>query len=138
MEDDSSKRGVVIKGPWKDFKDKNKKPQKVEDTEFVEKDLNVREDLDFISKVHEVLLHQLIFTLNESGFDIKCEEFIKESGFIGECIRGLMMRDLGYSNPMSKFMNKVVDIDNKDGVKYANFDSSDLMKLIEKKNDKKN
>jgi len=63
--------------------------------------------------------------------------FIKESGFIGECIRGLMMRDLGYPNPMSTFINKVVDLDIKDGVKYANFDSGNIMKLIENKNDKK-
>ena len=74
---------------------------------------------------------------NESGFDIESDGFIKDSGFIGECIRGLMMRDLGYPNPMSTFINKVVDLDIKDGVKYANFNSDNLIKLLDNKNDKK-
>ena len=64
-------------------------------------------------------------------------DFIKESGFIGECIRGLMMRDLGYPNPMSTFINKVVDLDIKDNVKYANFNSDNLIKLLDNKDDKK-
>ena len=129
MEDDSSKRGVVIKGPWKKVVDKNP-PSKTPEPD-------VKDDLRYISEMHKLVLHQLIFTLNESGFDIESDEFIKESGFIGECIRGLMMRDLGYPNPMSTFINKVVDLDTKDGVKYANFDSGNIMKLIENKNDKK-
>ena len=126
MEDDSSKRGVVIKGPWKKVVEQK-----------IDKEIDVREDLKMIAEMHKVILHQVIFTLRETGFDIESDEFIKESGFIGECIRGLMMRDLGYPNPMSTFINKVVDLDIKDGVKYANFDSGNIMKLIENKNDKK-
>ena len=126
MEDDSSKRGVVIKGPWKKVVEQK-----------IDKDINVREDLKMIAAMHKVILHQIIFTLRETGFDIECDEFIKESGFIGECIRGMMMRDLGYANPMSSFINKVVDLDIKDGVKYANFSSDNIMKLIESKDDKK-
>ena len=87
--------------------------------------------------MHKLLLHQLIFTLNESGFDIESDEFIKERGFIGECIRGLLMRDLGLSNPMSTFINKVVGLDEKNGVKYARFDSDDLIKLLGKRKDDK-
>ena len=34
--------------------------------------------------MHKLVLHQMIFTLNETGFDIECDEFIKESGFMGE------------------------------------------------------
>ena len=126
MEDDSSTRGVVIKGPWKKVVEQK-----------IDKEIDVREDLKMIAEMHKVLLHQLIFTLKETGYDIESDEFIKESGFIGECIRGLMMRDIGYPNPMSTFINKVVDLDIKDGVKYANFDSGNIMKLIENKNDKK-
>ena len=129
MEDDSSKRGVVIKGPWKKVVDKNPPPKTPEP--------DVKDDLKYISEMHKLVLHQMIYTLNESGFDIESDEFIKESGFIGECIRGLMMRDLGYPNPMSTFINKVVDLDIKDGVKYANFDSGNIMKLIENNKDDK-
>jgi len=127
MEDDSSKRGVVIKGPWKG--------SKVEQT--ISKEIDVREDLKMIAEMHKVLLHQLIFTLKDTGFDIESDDFIRESGFMGEVIRATLMRDMGYSNPMSKFIDAVVGIDRKDGERYANFNSDNLMKLIEKKKDDK-
>ena len=48
MEDDSSTRGVVIKGPWKKVVEQK-----------IDKDINVREDLKMIADMHKVLLHQL-------------------------------------------------------------------------------
>ncbi len=127
MEDDSSKRGVVIKGPWKG--------SKVEQT--ISKEIDVREDLKMIAEMHKVLLHQLIFTLKDTGFDIESDDFIRESGFMGEVIRATLMRDMGYSNPMSKFINAIVGIDIKDGERYANFNSDNLIKLLDKKDDEK-
>ena len=124
MEDDSSKRGVVIKGPWKKLVEQK-----------IDKEINVREDLKMIAEMHKVILHQVIFTLRETGFDIESDEFIKESGFIGEVIRGTLMRDMGYSNPMSNFINQIEGIDEKDGERYANFNSDNLTKLLEKKKD---
>ena len=127
MEDDSSKRGMVIKGPWKDSKVKQE----------VSEEIDVREDFKIIAEMHKVLLHQLIFTLKETGYDIESDEFVKESGFLGEVIRAILMRDMGYSNPMSKFINAVVGLDMKDGKSYANFSSDNLIKLLDKKDDKK-
>jgi len=127
MEDDSSKRGMVIKGPWKDRKVKQE----------VSEEIDVREDFKIIAEMHKVLLHQLIFTLKETGYDIESDEFVKESGFLGEVIRAILMRDMGYSNPMSKFINEVVSLDMKDGKSYANFSSDDLTKLLGKKDDEK-
>ena len=92
MEDDSSTRGVVIKGPWKKIVDKNPPPKTPEP--------DVKDDLKFISEMHKLVLHQMIFTLNESGFDIESDGFIKESGFMGEVIRATLMRSMGYSNPI--------------------------------------
>jgi len=127
MEDDSSKRGVVIKGPWKGSKVKQE----------ISKEIDVREDLKMIAEMHKVLLHQLIFTLKETGYDIESDDFVKESGFMGEVIRATLMREMGYSNPMSKFINAVVGIDVKDGERYANFNSDNLIKLLDKKDDEK-
>jgi len=127
MEDDSSKRGMVIKGPWKDNKVKQE----------VSEEIDVREDFKIIAEMHKVLLHQLIFTLKETGYDIESDEFVKESGFLGEVIRAILMRDMGYSNPMSKFINEVVSLDMKDGKSYANFSSDNLTKLLGKKDDEK-
>ena len=126
MEDDSSKRGMVIKGPWKD--------SKVE--QEVSEEIDVREDFKIIAEMHKVLLHQLIFTLKETGYDIESDEFVKESGFLGEVIRAILMRDMGYNNPMSKFIDAVVNLDIKEGKGYANFDSSRLIKLLDKKDEK--
>ena len=126
MEDDSSKRGVVIKGPWKKGVEQK-----------IDKEIDVREDLKMIAEMHKVLLHQLIFTLKETGYDIESDEFVKESGFMGEVIRATLMREMGYSNPMSNFINQVVGIDIKDGERYANFNSDNLIKLLDKKDDKK-
>ena len=126
MQDDSSKRGVVIKGPWKKVVEQK-----------IDKEIDVREDLKMIAEMHKVLLHQLIFTLKETGYDIESDEFVKESGFMGEVIRATLMREMGYSNPMSNFINQVVGIDIKDGERYANFNSDNLIKLLDKKDDKK-
>ena len=126
MEADSSKRGVVIKGPWKKVVEQK-----------IDKEIDVREDLKMIAEMHKVLLHQLIFTLKETGYDIESDEFVKESGFMGEVIRATLMREMGYSNPMSNFINQVVGIDIKDGERYANFNSDNLIKLLDKKDDKK-
>ena len=127
MEDDSSTRGVVIKGPWKGSKVKQE----------VSSEIDVREDLKMIAEMHKVLLHQLIFTLKETGYDIESDEFVKESAFMGEVIRATLMRDMGYSNPMSTFINAVVGLDMKDSKSYANFDSNNLMKLLDKDDKKK-
>ena len=126
MEDDSSKRGMVIKGPWKD--------SKVE--QGVSEEIDVREDFKIIAEIHKVLLHQLIFTMKETGYDIESDEFVKESGFLGEVIRAILMRDMGYDNPMSKFIDAIVGLDVRDNDRYANFDSSRLIKLLDKKDDK--
>ena len=126
MEDDSSKRGVVIKGPWKKVVEQK-----------IDKDIDVKEDLKMIAEMHKVLLHQLIFTLKETGYDIESDEFVKESAFMGEVIRATLMRDMGYSNPMSTFINAVVGLDMKDSKSYANFDSNNLMKLLDKDDKKK-
>ena len=126
MEDDSSTRGVVIKGPWKKVVEQK-----------IDKEIDVREDLKMIAEMHKVLLHQLIFTLKETGYDIESDEFVKESGFMGEVIRATLMREMGYSNPMSNFINQIVGIDIKDGERYANFNSDNLIKLLDKKDDKK-
>ena len=65
------------------------------------------------------------------------DDFVKESGFMGEVIRATLMREMGYSNPMSKFINAVVSLDIKDGRSYANFSSDNLIKLLGKDDKKK-
>ena len=54
MEDDTSTRGVVIKGLEKVVEQK------------IDKDIDVREDLKMIAEMHKVILHQIIFTLERN------------------------------------------------------------------------
>ena len=124
MEDDSSKRGVVIKGPWKD---------KVK--QEISSEIDVKEDLKMIAEMHKVLLHQLIFTLKETGYDIESDAFAKESKFMGEVIRATLMREMGYSNPMSTFINAVVGLDMKDDNSFSI--GNNLIKLLDKDDKKK-
>ena len=63
MEDDSSKRGVVIKGPWKKVVEQK-----------IDKEIDVREDLKMIAEMHKVVHHQLIFTLKETTKEKKCSK----------------------------------------------------------------
>ena len=124
MEDDSSTRGVVIKGPWKKVVEQK-----------IDKEIDVREDLKMIAEMHKVLHHQLIFTLKETGYDIESDAFAKESKFMGEVIRATLMREMGYSNPMSTFINAVVGLDMKDDNSFSI--GNNLIKLLDKDDKKK-
>ena len=70
MEDDSSTRGVVIKGPWKKVVEQK-----------IDKEIDVREDLKMIADMHKVILHQMIFTLRETGFDIEVTSLLRRVVF---------------------------------------------------------
>ena len=73
----------VIKGPWKERK-QNKEQQK-----------KVAEDMSFVENVTETTMVQFIHTMNENDIDIKDQNFSLEIGFINECIKSMLYRELG-------------------------------------------
>ena len=87
MEDDSTK-GTVIKGPWK--KQSTKKVKTPKDP----LQNQLQEDLLFADDLTEHLMVQLIHTMGENGFDLKDHKFIRDIGFISECCKSIIFRDI--------------------------------------------
>ena len=93
MEDDNRK-GVVVKGPWKQQSKKKVKIPKDPITTQIQEDLLFAEDLT------EHLMVQLIHTMGENNFDLKDAAFIRDIGFISECCKSIIFRDIGLKHPL--------------------------------------
>ena len=134
MEDDNIK-GKVIKGPWKDIKKSNRKVVIPKNAE------KLQEDLYFCDELTEGLLVQLIHTMNENGFDIKNEKFLQDIGFISECVKATLLRQMKYQHPVAILMDKVMSLqkqqnkENSQALSHFNFE--ELQKLLGKKDDPK-
>ena len=78
MANDSRPDNIVI-GPWAGSTKNNIK-------KVLSKEDKVSTDMDYIDKVAENIMVQLIHTLAENGVDISSKEFIRHIGFIDECV----------------------------------------------------
>ena len=135
MEDDSTK-GNVIKGPWKNLKRSGRKINVPTDIE------KATEDLYFVDELTEALLVQLIHTSSENGFNIKNEKFIKDIGFISECVKAALLRQMKYKHPVAFLMDKIMSMTRRQhqniDKNYTQFDFKELSKLLgEKDNETK-
>ena len=101
MEDDSTK-GTVIKGPWK--KQSTKKVKTPKDP----LQNQLQEDLLFADDLTEHLMVQLIHTMGENGFDLKDHRFIRDIGFISECCKSIIFRDIGLKHPIQSVIDKIM------------------------------
>ena len=131
MEDNNTK-GNVIKGPWKNLK---KSGRKINIPTDIEK---ATEDLYFVDELTEALLVQLIHTSSENGFNIKNEKFIKDIGFISECVKAALLRQLKYKHPVAFLMDKIMSMARRQHQStqknYSQFNFRELNKLL-KEND---
>ena len=101
MENDSTK-GTVIKGPWKQqSKKKVKVPKDPMQTQL-------QEDLIFAEELTEHLMVQLIHTMGENGFSLKDHKFIRDIGFISECCKSIIFRDIGLKHPIQSVIDKIM------------------------------
>ena len=77
----------------------------------------------------------------ENGFNIKSEKFIKDIGFISECVKATLLRQMKYQHPVAILMDKVMSIqkqqnkENSQALSHFNFE--ELQKLLGKKDDPK-
>ena len=130
MEDDSTK-GNVIKGPWKNLKRSGRKINVPTDIE------KATEDLYFVDELTETLLVQLIHTSSENGFNIKSEKFIKDIGFISECVKATLLRQMKYKHPVAFLMDKVMSMTRRQhqniDKNYTQFDFKELSRLLKEK-----
>ena len=136
MEDDSTKSATIIKGPWKkQSKKKVKIPQNSMQTKL-------QEDLIFADDLTEHLMVQLIHTMGENGFVLKDPKFIRDIGFISECVKATLLRQMKYKHPVSFLMDKIMSMTRRQhdslDKNYTQFDFKELSKLLgEKDNEKK-
>ena len=85
---------------------------------------------------------QLIHTSSENGFNIKSEKFIKDIGFISECVKATLLRQMKYKHPVSFLMDKIMSMTRRQhdslDKNYTQFDFKELSKLLgEKDNETK-
>ena len=114
----------IIMGPWKDS-GKNQRQRREEQKKR-------REDRALIDNITETAMVQFIHTMNENNINIKDENFSLEIGFINECIKSMLSRELGYSHPMTRFIQTIVVIgEDEEKTKYSHFDTERLIEILD-------
>ena len=125
MASDSKSDNIVV-GPWAGSTKNN-----IKDT--LSKEDKVSTDMDFIDKVAENVMIQLIHTLAENGVDITSKEFIRHIGFIDECIKSAMFNDMSYEHPLSELIKHLIGATkSKDNEKiFTSFKGDTMIDILE-------
>ena len=87
----------VIQGPWK------RRNVKLPDEETVK----LLEKLAFAEELTEQLMVQMIHTINENEFDVNDNRFLHDMGFIIECVKSVIYREMGLQHPMTDIMKQL-------------------------------
>ena len=122
----SSKSDNIILGPWA-----GSTKTAIKDT--LSKEDKVSTDMDFIDKVAENVMIQLIHTLAENGVNITSKEFIRHIGFIDECIKSAMFNDMSYEHPLSELIKHLIGATkSKDNEKiFTSFKGDTMIDILE-------
>ena len=128
MDDDNIKQSKVIKGPWKQQSKKKVKIPKDPITTQLQEDFLFAEDLT------EHLMVQLIHTMGENDFDLKAAAFIRDIGFISECCKSIIFRDIGLKHPLEAVMKKFMTKTEGNFIKYT---KEELFEMLGKDDGKK-
>ncbi len=122
----SSKSDNIILGPWA-----GSTKTAIKDT--LSKEDKVSTDMNFIDKVAENVMIQLIHTLAENGVDITSKEFIRHIGFIDECIKSAMFNDMSYEHPLSELIKHLIGATkSKDNEKiFTSFKGDTMIDILE-------
>ena len=122
----SSKSDNNNLGPWA-----GSTKTAIKDT--LSKEDKVSTDMDFIDKVAENVMIQLIHTLAENGVDITSKEFIRHIGFIDECIKSAMFNDMSYEHPLSELIKHLIGATkSKDNEKiFTSFKGDTMIDILE-------
>ena len=125
MANDSRPDNIVI-GPWAGSTKNNIK-------KVLSKEDKVSTDMNYIDKVAENIMVQLIHTLAENGVDISKKEFIRHIGFIDECVKSAMLEDMGYEHPLSELIKHLIGATkSKDNEKiFTSFKGDTMIDILE-------
>jgi len=91
----------VINGPWKAMS-KRKVILPLSD-EVIE----VQENTVFCDNLTEGLMVQMIYSMDENGFEIQSEEFLRDIGFIIESVRSCLYREMKLEHPLSELIKSL-------------------------------
>ena len=128
MDDDNIKQSKVIKGPWKQqSKKKVKVPKDPMQTQL-------QEDLIFAEELTEHLMVQLIHTMGENGFSLKDHKFIRDIGFISECCKSIIFRDIGLTHPLEPIVERLME---KTKGSFIHFTKKELFEMLGEDDGKK-
>ena len=125
MANDSRPDNIVI-GPWAgSTKNSIKK--------ILSKEDKVSTDMNYIDKVAENIMVQLIHTLAENGVDISKKEFIRHIGFIDECVKSTIFNDMGYEHPLGELIKHLIGATkSKDNEKiFTSFKGDTMIDILE-------
>ena len=122
MEDNSTKSATIIKGPWKK---QSKKKVKVPKEDSLQTQL--QEDLIFADDLTEHLMVQLIHTMGENRFELKDPKFIRDIGFISECCKSIIFREIGLTHPIQPIIEKIM---NKTKGQLHHFTQKELFEML--------
>lgn len=128
MDDDNIKQSKVIKGPWKQ---QSKKKVKIPEDPM---QTQMQEDLLFADDLTEHLVVQLIHTMGENGFDLKDKKFLRDIGFISECCKSIIFRDIGLKHPIEFIMERLM---NETEGELIHFTKQELFEMLGKDDGKK-
>ena len=125
MANDSRPDNIVI-GPWAGSTKNNI-------IKVLSKEDKVSNDMDYIDKVAENIMVQLIHTLAENGVDISKKEFIRHIGFIDECVKSSIFEDMGYEHPLSELIKHLIGATkSKDNEKiFTSFKGDTMIDILE-------
>ena len=125
MENDSKSDNIVV-GPWAGSNKNNIK-------EVLSEDDKVLNNINYIDKVAENIMVQMIHTLNENGTDITSKEFIRHIGFLDESLKALLYEDMGYDHPLGELIKYLISATKtKDTEKvYTSFKGDRMIDILE-------
>ena len=96
----SIQKNNVIAGPWKA---RPKREVILQDEKLIED----QENAMFCDSLTEGLVVQMINTIDENGFEIESEEFLRNVGWVIESIRSCLYKEMGLFHPMADLVQSL-------------------------------
>ena len=96
----SIQKNNVIAGPWKA---RPKREVILQDEKLIED----QENAMFCDSLTEGLVVQMINAIDENGFEIESEEFLRNVGWVIESIRSCLYKEMGLFHPMADLVQSL-------------------------------
>lgn len=89
----------IIKGPWK----KRSQVKKASPEEQ-----RLREEVEFAEDLISQITNDIVYSLNDNGYDVNANDSICDMAFVIEAVRTLIYREIGLKHPLSGVMTELI------------------------------